>query len=177
MIHILLVLHAPAWLDDDYPAVLPLDLGPPVALTTEDTRHYALDSGDAAAEYRALLPGNERGFVRLGPEKRFFGLAMFHQLHCLDSLREAVLHPPIIANGADVGVVKHLTHCLNYMREGILCAADVALEAELVQGSRDVGYGNGVTHVCRDWGKVHEFAERNYVAWKRFEKDNATGGA
>jgi len=175
------------WQADDYPATLPLDLREPVALTTEDTRHYALDSVDAEAEYRSLYPGNGRGFLRLGPRKRFFGISMYHQLHCLSALRQAILDA---RNGASHdsggdgghsaghshgGAVDHSAHCLNYLRETILCAADVTLEPEIVEGSQDVGNGNAVTHVCRDWSRVREFALKNHEAWEALRKGNITG--
>lgn len=162
-----------AWEGDDYPNALPLDLGDPVALTIEDSRHYALDSPDADAEYRSIYPGKHLGFVRLGPKKRFFGLSMYHQMHCLDSLRKAILgrhgHGPAAAptHDSDSNVhmtkrdVEHSHHCLNYLRQTIMCNADLTLEPEIVQGSQDVGEGLFVTHVCKDWSKVHAFVEEN----------------
>lgn len=157
-----------AWLGDDFPNSLPLDLGPPVALTFEDSRHYALDTPEADAEYLSIYPGGDLGFVRLGPNKRFFGLAMYHQIHCLDSLRKAILgHGHHAREGMNwKRDVEHSQHCLNYLRQAILCAGDLTLEPELVQGSREVGEGLAVTHVCRDWSKVHQFVQENYDEWR-----------
>lgn len=59
----------------------------------------------------------------------------------------------------------HASHCLNYLRQTILCAADLTLEPEIELGSGNVGEGLGVTHVCKDWSKVHEFATRNWEEW------------
>lgn len=170
--------------------MLPLDLGPPVALTLEDTRHYALDTPDAPAEYRSLYPGDGLGFIRLGPDRRFFGLAIYHQMHCLDSLREAILGKHHMRAGyalRDGGQeaegkgaaqrkrdVEHSAHCLNYLRQGILCAADVTLEPEIAEGAQDVGEGLAVTHVCRDWSKVYEFAERNWEEWVAWQNGTRT---
>ncbi|EMD36960.1 hypothetical protein CERSUDRAFT_95228 [Gelatoporia subvermispora B] len=156
------------WEANDHPPYLPLDLGAPVALTLEDSRHYALDTPDAPAEYRSLYPGDGLGFVRLGPQRRFFGLAMYHQLHCLDSLRGAILGTHHMRSGGgekEKRDVEHSAHCLNYLRQSILCAADVTLEPEVVRGSEDVEEGLGVTHVCRDWSRVYDFAERNWQEW------------
>ncbi|OCH90490.1 hypothetical protein OBBRIDRAFT_793252 [Obba rivulosa] len=171
---------AAAWDGADFPAYLPLDLGPPVALTLEDSRHYALATPDAPAEYRSLYPGDGLGFVRLGPQRRFFSLAMYHQMHCVDSLREAVLGGHHMRTEREEGGerrkrdVEHSAHCLNYLRQGILCAADMTLEPEVVRGSEDVGEGLGATHVCRDWSKVYEFAERNWREWVEWR--DAQGG-
>lgn len=142
-----------------------------MALTLEDSRHYALDTPDAAAEYRSMYPGDDLGFVRLGPNRRFFGLVMYHQIHCLDSLREAILGQGH-HGGAGAGAgrtkrdVEHAQHCLNYLRQGILCAADTTLEPEVVEGSQDVQEGLGVTRMCRDWGKVYDFVDNNYREWQ-----------
>ena len=46
---------ATAWIGDDYPPYLPIDLGDPVALVLEDSRHFALTSPDADAEWEAVV--------------------------------------------------------------------------------------------------------------------------
>lgn len=144
-----------------------------MALTLEDSRHYALDTPDAAAEYRSIYPGGDLGFIRLGPNRRFFGLVMYHQIHCLDSLRQAILHQGQ-HGGKTKRDVEHAQHCLNYLRQGILCAADTTLEPEVEEGSQDVGEGLGVTRVCRDWGKVYDFVEENYREWQLWNAVNGT---
>ncbi|CAL1709730.1 unnamed protein product [Somion occarium] len=159
-----------SWQGDDYPNALPLHLGDPVALTLEDSRHYALDTPDADAEYRSIYPGNHLGFIRLGPNKRFFGLSMYHQMHCLDSLRHAILGRGH-THASRKRDVEHAQHCLNYLRQTILCSADLTLEPEIVEGSQDVGEGLAVTHVCRDWSKVHAFVEQNEVDWTLWKNE------
>lgn len=91
---------------------------------------------------------------------------MFHQFHCLDALRHAVLalHDPdaVHTEGAHAG--KHAQHCLNYLRQTILCAADTTLEPFV-----NPGIGIGVVHQCRDWTQVYEWAEANweeYAVWR-----------
>ncbi|KAI0701952.1 hypothetical protein BC835DRAFT_1321895 [Cytidiella melzeri] len=158
---------------------LPIDLGEPVALVLEDSRHYALASPDADAEWESVYPGGGLGFVRLGPNKRFFSLSMYHQMHCLDSLRRAILGQSghHAGRGDDEkrerrGVFKpkrdieHSAHCLNYLRQTTLCASDLTLEPEIEEGSQEVGEGLAVTHVCRDWSKVHEFVKGNWEEWQ-----------
>ncbi|TFK41685.1 hypothetical protein BDQ12DRAFT_392738 [Crucibulum laeve] len=167
------------WLEGDYPNALPLDL-PQAALTIENSHHYALNAPSSDAEYLSMYPG-QLGFLRLGPNKRFFGIAMYHQLHCLDSLRQAIIHGPdwmhhsrrAMMGGADPlgkrDQVPHADHCLNYLRQTILCSADMTLEPELVLGSQDVGEGLAVTHVCKDWSAVHDFAEKNWEEWNQWK--------
>ncbi|GJE86351.1 hypothetical protein PsYK624_024310 [Phanerochaete sordida] len=162
-----------SWELDDYPPYLPLDLGEPVVMVLEDSRHYSLNSSDADAEWLSIYPGGQLGFVHLGPQKRFFSLSLYHQIHCLDSLRHAIL-----AQGHGGGQqhghtakrdVEHSAHCLNYLRQTVMCAADLTLEPEIVPGSEDVGEGLAAMHVCRDWSKVHEFAQKNWQEWMEWK--------
>ncbi|KAI0074341.1 hypothetical protein K474DRAFT_1665530 [Panus rudis PR-1116 ss-1] len=172
------------WIGDDRPNALPLSVDPPVALTIENSRHYAASSEDADAEWLSIYPGTNRGFIRLGPNKRFFGLAMFHQIHCLNSLRLAMTgRPPHSLRRRDDGdkewmndevQIEHAHHCLNYLRQAILCNADLTLEPEIREGTEDVGEGLGVTHVCRDWSKVYAFVEQNEVEWKHWLQSRNT---
>lgn len=151
--------------------MLSIDLGDPVALTIENTPHYSLNSSESDAEYKSIYPG-DLGFFRLGPERRFFGISMYHQLHCLDSLRSAIVYGPDWHGHHDRQLnkraqVPHVHHCLNYLRQTILCSADLTLEPEI--SPQEVGEGLGMTHVCRDWSKVHNLAQKNwddYLAWR-----------
>lgn len=133
-------------------------------MTLENTAHYTLNASDSDAEYRSIYPGHHLGFVFLGPKQRFFGISMFHQIHCLDALRQAVLGRH--ENATIEEAHEHTTHCLNYLRQSILCSADTTLEPEVPpEGSLSVGLGLGVTHVCRDWSKVYSFVEENDKLW------------
>ncbi|KAF8888844.1 hypothetical protein BD779DRAFT_1672162 [Infundibulicybe gibba] len=159
-----------SWVGNDFPNALPINLDS-VAMTIENSRHYALNAPNSDAEYQSLYPG-ELGFLRLGPHHRFFGIAMYHQLHCLNSLRKAIIHGGEGHGHGERGAgekreqVPHVHHCLNYLRQTILCNADLTLEPEIVLGSQDVGEGLGVTHVCKDWSALHHFIDRNYEEWK-----------
>ncbi|KAJ7611061.1 hypothetical protein DFH06DRAFT_1147879 [Mycena polygramma] len=143
---------------DDYPHQLPLHV-PLVALKTEDSENYRLSDFNSYADWRTtdLFPrGN--GFVKLGPDGRSFGVAMFHQMHCLQRIRSA-----IVEGGAD----HHAGHCLNLLRQAVLCASDTTLDALDFKNGTD---GLGTTHVCRDWRKVYDFVEENHL-----ERKNTTG--
>ncbi|KAJ7450939.1 hypothetical protein B0H11DRAFT_1741562 [Mycena galericulata] len=141
------------YVDNDYPHQLPLDV-PLVALTTEDSEAYSLSDFDAYGDWRStdLFPGGN-GFVRLGPNGRPFGVAMFHQMHCLQMIRNA-----IVQGDAD----HHARHCLNLIRQTVLCASDTTLDALNHEGGTD---GLGSVHVCRDWQKVYDFVEENQLKY------------
>ncbi|KAJ6584054.1 hypothetical protein DFH09DRAFT_1359971 [Mycena vulgaris] len=136
---------------DDYPHQLPLHI-PPVALAIEDSERYGLSDLNAYADWRTtdLFP-RSNGFVKLGPEGRTFGIAMFHQMHCLQRIRTALVQ-------GDPG--HHTRHCLNLLRQTVLCASDTTLDPLNSAKGTD---GLGIVHVCRDWQKVYDFVEENQL--------------
>ncbi|KAJ7642961.1 hypothetical protein DFH06DRAFT_1426664, partial [Mycena polygramma] len=136
---------------DDYPYQLPLHL-PLIALKIEESKSYRLSDFDSYNDWRStdVFPtGN--GFVKLGPDGGASGIAMFHQMHCLQRVRDAILDPE---GSAD----QHAAHCLNLLRQTVLCASDTSLDALNMEGGTD---GIGTVHVCRDWQKVYDFVEEN----------------
>jgi Mycotoxin biosynthesis protein UstYa len=135
---------------DDYPAYYPIDL-PPVSLTPENTLHYQIYTTDAAAEWASVFPSGG-GFLHLGPDGRPFGLALFHQMHCLTRIWEAM-------NTRKSNV--HVHHCFNYIRQMILCEANPTIEPVIpILGRRSVNAE--VPRVCRDWTKLYDLAHDNY---------------
>ena len=132
------------------------------ALVIEDTVHY---EPNASAEWHSIFPRGSGGFVRLGPRNRLFGVSMFHQLHCLDKMRRAVVSAP-----SSEWESWHTQHCLNYVRQMLLCAANTRLEP--VKEGRGSGGeeglkvdGLGLEHQCRDWTLLREKAEENFRRW------------
>ncbi|KAF8514426.1 hypothetical protein BU17DRAFT_68362 [Hysterangium stoloniferum] len=135
---------------EDYPTYYPIDL-PPVSLTPENTIHYQIYSIDAASEWASIFPDGG-GFVYLGPRKRPFGLALFHQMHCLSRIRLAM---------AERDSSEHVHHCFNYLRQAILCDANPTIEPVVpILGRRSVNAE--VPRVCRDWTRVYELAANSY---------------
>ena len=137
---------------------------PPLAdarLFHEDSVHYALDTPTGKAAWKATLP---RGgaVVHLGPDARPFTVSMFHQLRCLDILRELLVdlywdESP----GAQVARPELAAHCMNYLRQTVMCRADMRLEHVRSENDSKVTVSE-VTHVCKDWTAVYDAAESNY---------------
>ncbi|KAG1811881.1 uncharacterized protein BJ212DRAFT_1373857 [Suillus subaureus] len=121
------------YIGDDHPIELPLDLEI-AALTFEDSKYY-----------------KGHGFVRLGPNGRLFGVSMFHQIHCLQMIRLALINGPS----------DHSGHCLNFLRQAILCNSDTTLDPVYIDGSMIGSDGLGVTHICRDWSQVYAYIKEN----------------
>ena len=79
---------------------------------------------------------------------------MFHQMHCLQRIRNAIVH-------GDPGY--HTRHCLNLLRQVILCASDITLDP--INIGTDGTDRVGVVHVCRDWEKVYDLVEKNQLRY------------
>ncbi len=155
----------PAFLESDYPpSLLPPSMHPrDSALVMEDSVHYHPNN---SVEWHSLFPRGSEGFVRLGPRSRLFGVSMFHQLHCLDKMRRAVVGVP-----PSEWESWHTQHCLNYVRQMLLCAASTRLEPVKLghgkgEGSLKVD-GLGLEHSCRDWTLLREMVEENFERWPK----------
>ncbi|OCH90271.1 hypothetical protein OBBRIDRAFT_731097 [Obba rivulosa] len=136
---------------DDYPAYYPHELGT-VQLTPENTIHYQIYYSSAEREWESIFPAGG-GFVRLGPDQRPFGFTLFHQLHCLSRIREAVnARKP----------TQHVHHCLNYLRQTILCDANPTLEP-IIPILNELDVNSEVPRVCMDWTEVYRLAEENHA--------------
>lgn len=160
-----------AYIGDDYPTDLPTRMRP-VALTFASTARFdlAASPAEAHAEWLALrVPWGHQGYVRLGPARRQFAVALFHELHCVDTLARATFNASEESASAE-----HVHHCLNYLRQAFLCAADAHLEpGDSV--ARDHGRaGEGATRVCRDWSAVYTAAQGNFDAWREWTPGNLT---
>ncbi|PCH44321.1 hypothetical protein WOLCODRAFT_76501 [Wolfiporia cocos MD-104 SS10] len=129
-----------AWIGDDYPAQLPIEL-PPIG--------HAFLSGDSHlsllndTEWGKLFPTD--GFINIGPSDRVFQVSMIHQLHCLDVIRVG-----FVTNGTHAA--EHIQHCLRYLTQLVLCNADTTLEQdEIASPHLHAASGVGMVHRCRDW--------------------------
>ncbi|KAI0258111.1 hypothetical protein BC834DRAFT_121530 [Gloeopeniophorella convolvens] len=146
----------------DHPRELPLKVGTVNAVFENDTEHYAVDHTVRSwTEWNTIRPpGN--GHVFLGKGKLPYGVAMWHQIHCLAHIRANFI------KGQMPGI--HLQHCFNYLREAILCNADTTLE----EGGMSMRAASGVgtvaprthaTHTCRDWRQVYDYLAAEYDKW------------
>lgn len=119
-------------------------------------------------------------------EKNVYCISMFHQLHCLAGLNTAFSllstnssspppnDDPTISSPQQkhkhASAPEHLMHGFDYLRQAIMCAGDTALEpaAQWKNTRMRLVDGWGVTHSCRNYREVYDFAERNVYM-------NATG--
>jgi len=143
------------YVGDDHPVQLPVHL-PLVALKVEETSKYGISNLGAWDDWRSTdwFPKTD-GFVRLGPDGRLFSVSLFHQLHCLQLMRDAVLN--------NRNVTAHTHHCFNLIRQMVLCASDTTLDPINIADEDGTPGANGVgtVHVCRDWQKAYDFVTEN----------------
>ena len=119
----------------------------PVAMNIAGSPRYNIHSPDAAEEWRRLLPDGGHT-VRIDGE--IYTVTLFHQLKCLDLIREeyAAGHLPPASP-----IVRH---CMNYLRQTLLCHPNLSLEKGVsplasVETRYDVA--------CRDWTQVYSTVE------------------
>lgn len=130
------------FLGEDYPSYYPLDIRN-VSFVPENTVHYGIAGPDADKEWLSVFPPGQ-GFVQLGTNGRRFGIALYHQMHCLDIIRRAI--------GKEYN--RHVHHCFNYLRQSVLCEADSTIEPGVPSLGKVVKIGVGRT--CRDWTQVYD---------------------
>jgi len=143
-----------SYIGDDFPPELPIEvLGRVTTMVEEDGRFRLVADPSVIAAWGTNFPKGI-GFVRLGHEHRMFAISMYHELHCLVEIHQAIV--------SRQGPHPHFQHCLNYIRQNVLCTADLTLEpikftthnftSQPVMGQR----------VCNDWRAVNRLVESNF---------------
>lgn len=139
----------------------------PVEMTFAETEAYPIEGSMADLLWTSnRSPRTHKGYIRLGPEQRLFAISMFHQLHCVNTFRRALVDP---AN--PIADEYHVQHCLSYLRQFFLCGADDTLEPHDFL-TRDYAFARvSHTRVCRDWSAVYRSAELNYQHWQTSQRN------
>ncbi|KIX93905.1 uncharacterized protein Z520_10242 [Fonsecaea multimorphosa CBS 102226] len=85
-----------------------------------------------------------------------YGVSMFHQLHCLMSIKHSLLQP----RSSNASLEAHIVHCVDYLRQSVMCCGDTTLERGHEAGGifKPPVDGWGNTHMCRDWDALFSFA-------------------
>ncbi|KAK0184030.1 hypothetical protein F5146DRAFT_336924 [Armillaria mellea] len=139
--------------DDDFPYEWPIPNRNPVLLAIESySARFHIQGADAEAEWNSLVPGD--GILHLGDRQRPFTLGMFHQLQCINILRQGILET---YRSYPLSNSELVAHCLNYLRQIVTCHSDSTLEQAT---GRDVKI-NPDAYVCNDWDVVYREVERN----------------
>ncbi|TCD68385.1 hypothetical protein EIP91_010894 [Steccherinum ochraceum] len=152
----------PYLVDAPEPTVL-VDLrrSKPVKFYIQNTARYDVDTPLGAEDFAGLFPSSGHA-VRIprpgkkGSEADTYTVALFHQLRCLEILRNdyyAMGQP-----NATSEFHRLHDHCIGYLRQSVLCLADTRLESvRSPLASTAVSFEGD--YICRDWRKVYEAAE------------------
>ncbi|MCJ1330446.1 hypothetical protein MMC10_007130 [Thelotrema lepadinum] len=138
------------------------------------------DDDAAGKAWESMFP-SQGGFFRhpdIPGERANF--AVFHQLHCLDKIREtywmfyhglSAAHEGRMADVPDPEDLPfhqtsaHIGHCVDLLRNGLTCRPDTTLELKDVEVGGVTGFGT--EHLCVNWKTVVEFA----AEWENYNKD------
>ncbi|KAH7918119.1 hypothetical protein BV22DRAFT_1025128, partial [Leucogyrophana mollusca] len=155
-----------AYVGSDYPRTWPIDKKRPVLMGIEDTSRYQPDTSEGRAEWAALIPDN--GIIHLGEQHLPFSISMFHQLRCLDILRESMVEAGKTGTPVDSPSASALNqHCLNYLRQMIFCRSDTYLESLLATRKAGANLVLPGVYQCNDWDAVYEEARKNQEAFHK----------
>lgn len=122
--------------------------------------HYQIGTAEGADEFAKLVPAKGH-MVYIDddsspPVARPYTVTLFHQMKCLDLLREQYI-------SESPRLLKYTAHCLNYLRQTILCRPNLRIEsAKNINGTASRTYDAA----CNDWTAVYQEAERNQEAFQ-----------
>ncbi|KAI1781311.1 hypothetical protein F4818DRAFT_451453 [Hypoxylon cercidicola] len=90
----------------------------------------------------------------------FSGLDVYHSLHCLNRLRQAIYpeyYTSVFDKPTDPSRVDHIGHCINHIRQALQCHADLTPMEWNLDGSRII-LKTDTRHTCRNFEKIHVWA-------------------
>lgn len=105
------------------------------------------------------------------PDKEhMMGIEGFHQLHCLNALRKALVTNYDYYWGSTYGFdppitfSRHLNHCLDVLRQHLMCHVDLEAFTFVWREGQNKPYADfGIRKTCVDFGAV--------MAWNEAERD------
>ncbi|KAL2072858.1 hypothetical protein VTL71DRAFT_12201 [Oculimacula yallundae] len=107
---------------------------------------------------------------KTGVEGYRVGLEVFHQIHCLNLLRQVTYkeHYMEVGNGNFAGTAEdlqhHTDHCLEILRMNVECYADVGVFTFYMEEGDPLPWPElNSKHQCRNFNKVKEWALDNSV--------------
>ncbi|MCJ1261131.1 hypothetical protein MMC22_000995 [Lobaria immixta] len=94
--------------------------------------------------------------------KGLYLLNGFHGMHCLKTIRQAVLEFDRGLNQSEP--THHILHCLDSLRQDLLCYAD---DTPRYTGFQPSGRsGTGQFRQCRNWSRLEAWAQENTACWR-----------
>jgi len=133
-----------------------------------------LPSNYSNQAWHDLFP-EQGGFFKhptIAPQRSAF--AVFHQLHCLNSIREgywsvyqaATEGRRIVDDDLPImSTPSHIRHCIDLLRNTLMCQPDTTVELK----NKTLGgvTGFGTEHQCKDWNQLVRWTKK----WQAYEQD------
>ncbi|KAI1427096.1 hypothetical protein F5Y12DRAFT_792817 [Xylaria sp. FL1777] len=122
-------------------------------------RQFGMRPGNVSQKYWDMVFPRGRGFIQhpiISPTPH--GLAVYHQLHCLDAIRHGYWAARDGKDPEPKAEPGHIRHCIDYLRQSIMCHADTNLEPI----NEDLGgvTGFGFPRKCRDIVQLMGWADK-----------------
>ncbi|KAI4597051.1 hypothetical protein KJ359_004964 [Pestalotiopsis sp. 9143b] len=115
---------------------------------------------------------------RTGKHGYRVAVEVFHQLHCLNLMRQANYKEHYAAQGGDVAaehhdLAGHMDHCIDALRQFVMCQADVNVFAfRYPFGDNDPWPDYTTPHVCRNYESIRNWAIEHAVPHTPGEPDH-----
>lgn len=154
---------------------------PDAAISIPESKLTLLNKSSSTQTFRHL-PSSLGGGISGLPD-------VFHQLHCLDTVRQytwllagnygtspatvagelkqhpLIPVPPVFDGTSDVANRMHADHCIETLRKTLMCHADVTPLLILRDDNNPIGDRPdfNLHQKCRDWEAIREWTTRNWV--------------
>ncbi|CAG8971171.1 hypothetical protein HYALB_00010171 [Hymenoscyphus albidus] len=132
-----------------------LHVPPPAIIDHTFYFHEEFEKKPAKGDVWTKVPPRGRGIIynpSVAPSAK--GVAIWHQLHCLDALRK-IYWSSLDGSKPDLQMKPpHVKHCIEYMRQALMCNADTTLEPIDDELGGVTGFGN--KRKCRDVMAIRE---------------------
>ncbi|KAL8729370.1 MAG: hypothetical protein Q9166_004763 [cf. Caloplaca sp. 2 TL-2023] len=134
-------------------------------------------SNASDAAWKSIFP-EQGGFFKhpvIAPERSAW--AVFHQLHCLNGIRQGywALHSAATAgdrvDDEDIPMMyspAHISHCIDLIRHSLMCQPDTTVEVKDPEIGGVTGFGT--EHQCKDWEELMRWTRE----WESWEQDPRT---
>ncbi|KAJ5614790.1 hypothetical protein N7528_008444 [Penicillium herquei] len=101
------------------------------------------------------------------------GIDVFHQLHCLDTLRQGLRQDYYTKHDEEPAYTIHLNHCLDYLRQAVMCNVDMTPILISWDDKRSRPLADfEMEHTCRDFWKVRDWARERTDHGHKFKDDD-----
>ncbi|KAJ9485798.1 hypothetical protein VN97_g7570 [Penicillium thymicola] len=102
------------------------------------------------------------------------GVDVFHQLHCLNMLRQGLRRDYYTEHDEEPAYTIHMNHCLDYLRQAVMCNVDMTPLPVHWDEKEDRPLPDfEVEHTCRNFWKVRDWTIERSAHKHKYKDDDA----